>query len=154
MARSVHSSCRMANSLMIRLLLVLAIIVALPSCVPPPEYDFEAVGESLEVNAKIGKPDLSFKEGHIRLFGDVEVSNHTGEIQSYSNRWLYLTAGDSIRERAYLDSVTSNVIDVSTVEIKPGETLSLSLYWVLPASAFDGHDDEDLILVIESEDQS
>ena len=113
----------------------LAILVAaffLTSCAQPLDLEFHAESEHLKVRAIITESETEFRDGFTKLSGTAVIHNPTSQAQQYSNMWLQLRSAGGMQERAYLDNLTSHHIDSGTVEIEPGDTIEIPVYWVFP----------------------
>lgn len=122
----------------------------LASCVPPVDFEFEAKSEHLSAKATITEIEWDFRDGFTKLSGNVAISNTSAQRQNYSNMWLWLRSGDEVRERAWLNNLTSHYIDEGEVEIEAGDTLELEVYWVFPESEIEELGDEAFALEIRS----
>lgn len=117
---------------MTRNLLILVVAFFLTSCAQPLDLEFRAESEHLKVRAVITESEAGFGDGLTKLSGTAAIHNPTSQAQQYSNMWLLLRSARGIEERAYLNNLTSHRIDSGTVKIEPGDTLEISVYWVIP----------------------
>jgi hypothetical protein len=125
----------------------------LASCAPPVDFSFEAVSENLSADATINQMEFDFRKGQTKLSGEVAIKNLSSTPQNYSNKWLWLGSGESVQARAYLDNITSNIVDVGEVQIQPGSTLELNVYWVFPDSEIEKLGNDAFVLEIRSSDK-
>ena len=130
---------------------ILTICFLVSACDPELSIEFEARTESLEVHAAITAVDYDFDEGKATYRADANISNTTDSAQVYSNKWLWLESGNSLKSRAYLDSIASHQIDVGSIEIGPNEDLNLEVYWVFLISEIEAVVDDPFILVLRPE---
>lgn len=86
--------------------------------------------KGLEIKANISAKLKTFDNGKSKIEGKVTITNRTSVAQKYGNEFLRLTVNGKFVSRTYKDSVASEVIDFSVVEIKPRSSLSLPVYWV------------------------
>ena len=117
---------------MTRILGMVLATLFLASCAQPLDIEFDAKSEHLTAKATISELETDFKDGFAKLSGTAVIHNTTLQSQEYSNMWLLLGSTDGVMERAYLDNLTSHFIDTGTVEIEAGDTIEMSVYWVVP----------------------
>ncbi len=108
----------------------------LASCAPVVDLELEAESENLSAKATITEITFArrFGDGFAKLSGNVAIKNTSSQIQNYGNEWLWLHYGEGVQKRAYLDSLASHYIDIDVVEIQPGDSLELAVYWLFPES--------------------
>ena len=138
---------------MTTLLRIVLATLLLASCAQSVDFEFEAKSENLSAKATITEIEFNFKDGFTKLSGDVAIKNTSLQPQYYSNMWLRLQSGGKIQERAYLDNLTSHHVDSDVVEIPPGETLELPIYWVFPDSEIGQLGNDAFVLEILSDDE-
>lgn len=85
----------------------------------------------LEVQAEISQRVRVVPGGAFKISAKITVTNHGEKPIPFSTKLLYLGEPGTIKARAYLDTVASNVIDFSAVPIKPKEPRSFHVYWLL-----------------------
>ena len=122
----------------------------LSACAPDVSIELEARTSSLQVSATITSVKFDFEESTATYFADVSISNTTENIQLYSNKWLWLESGGSLKARAYLDSIASHQVDVDPIELDPNETQDLNVYWVFPSSDLEETSDEPFVVEIQT----
>lgn len=86
-----------------------------------------------------------------KYYADVSISNTTDHSQPYSNMWLWLKSGDTLRARAFLDSLASHQIDTGTVEVAAEEVLDLKVYWVFSVGDLEVPSDDLFALELNTE---
>ncbi len=104
------------------------------SCTPSLDFELDAQSDHLAAKATITEIEFAFQDKYTKLSGIAKITNSSSVVQKYSNKWLWLSSGEEFKSRAYLDNITSNIVDVGTVEIKPNDTLDLNVYWIFPDS--------------------
>ena len=138
---------------MIRLLRIALAILLLASCSQSVDIELEASSDNLSANATITEIEAAREDGSTKLSGNVAIKNTSLLPQNYSNKWLLLQSDGQVRERAYLDNLTSHYIDHDVVEILPGDTIELPVYWVFPDSEVEQIDGSAFILEIRSDNE-
>ncbi len=118
------------------------------SCAPQVDFEFEAESENLSAKASVTEMEFNFQDGFTKLSGNVVIENTSSQPQKYSNMWLWLESGESVRARAFLDSLASHHIDTGEVEIEPGDRLDLAVYWVFPDSEIENLGNDAFVLQI------
>ena len=136
-----------------RTLFFLAFVV-LCSCAPSPKFEFETTSNNLTVKVTTIGFKANFRDGYSKIPATATITNTGSEPQDYSNQWLWLRSGEIVQERAYLDSLGSNAIDVDVVEIEAGETLNLKIYWAIPNDDFERLGDDPFVLEIRPANES
>lgn len=85
----------------------------------------------MEVQAKISPKIRRLPSGQFRVSAKIIVINHGTQALPFSTRDLFLRARTSQTARAYLNSIASNAIDFSSVQIEPDNPHTYSVYWIL-----------------------
>ena len=127
-------------------MILAAFLVA--SCAPQIDFEFEAESENLSAKATVTEMEFNFQDCLTKLSGNVVIENMSSQPQHYSNMWLWIESGESVRARAFLDSLASHHIDTGEVEIEPGDRLDLAVYWVFPDSEIDNLGNDAFVLKI------
>ena len=139
---------------MIRFLSLFVLGVLFSSCTPSPKFQFEAKSPSLSVDVTTTDFEINWRDGYSKIPATAVITNTSSEPQNYSNQWLWLRSGDVIEERAFSDRLASHAIDVDVVEIGPGESLNLEIYWAIPDNDFERLGDDSFVLEIRPGDET
>ena len=123
-------------------------VILVAACAESADIHLSAESGSLSVEARITATERGFRDEFAKVSGEVAIKNTDAEAQEYSNSWLWLSDGDEIRYRAWLDSLASHHVDVGTIEIDPKSTLELSVYWAVPESELDKLTDGAFVLIV------
>jgi hypothetical protein len=84
----------------------------------------------LEIIAEVTPKFRSFKNGDSNIKGKITITNRTSTPQKYGNKFLKLVVNGKLTARTYKNTIASEAIDFTVVEIKPHSSLSLPVYWV------------------------
>ena len=133
------------------LLCFLVLLTLVSACEPDALTALEAESHGLRVTANIRSMELDPEDGKATYRATTTVTNQTDDSRDYSNAWLWLETGTAPGSRAYLDSLASHHVDISTIELGPNETLNLEVYWVFPISGLEEPSDDSLVLVLRPE---
>jgi len=88
--------------------------------------------KSLEIKASITPVFIKFQNSKSKIEGKITITitNRTSNPQKYGNEYLHLKVNGRLNSRTYKESVASEAIDFTVVQIKPHTTFSLPVYWV------------------------
>lgn len=88
-------------------------------------------GSGVSVSAEINPVVEDFRLGNKlpHLSANVRLMNTSQPVATFSTAMLILSVDDAPPNRAYVNSVASQVVDFSTIEVKKGQSLELSVYW-------------------------
>ncbi len=64
--------------------------------------------------------------------GSLTISNKSNGDIDYSNKDLFLVIENEGESRTFLDSLSSNYIDIDAVKIRAGQINEYQVYWALP----------------------
>lgn len=78
----------------------------------------------------------TFSSGLSHIKGQATINNPTPNPQSISTEYILLSINGSPAQRGYNDSVASNIADFGNIQIQPGKSLNLNMYW--PVSLIKG----------------
>lgn len=84
----------------------------------------------LEIKADITPKFRNLNNGRSKIEGKITITNRTSSPQKYGNKFLQLIVNGRLSARTYKDTIASEAIDFTVVEIKPRSSLSLPVYWV------------------------
>jgi len=93
-------------------------------------HTIRIVNKKLEIKADVAPKFKSFNNGESKIEGRITIINRTSTAQKYGNKYLKLIVNENLTARTYKDTIASEVIDITVIEIKPHTTLSLPVYWV------------------------
>ncbi|WP_136515574.1 hypothetical protein [Geomonas edaphica] len=104
-------------------------------CISTTSYALQSntigiASKSFEIKAEVTPKFRSFKKGESKIEGKITITNLTSTAQRYGNKFLKLTVNEHLTARTYKDTIASEVIDITAIEIKPHSSLSLPVYWV------------------------
>ena len=129
-----------------------ALVLLVASCAPERFPPLQIRSSSLDVEASITSFRYHSDDGLGKYYADLTISNVSNISRPYSNSWLWLVSGDTLRARTYSDSVASQIIDAGTVEIAAGEVLELKVYWPFPITEL--NDESEGLFVLEMQPES
>ncbi len=111
--------------------LFLVLSAVLLSCCSGESIEVELRNNDVSFSATLKNYGKRIQTGY-KVSGALKIINHsTNEVQ-YSNRDLFVKIIGEGESRTHSDSLSSPVIDIDTVPIKPNATLEQEVYWVLP----------------------
>jgi len=119
---------------MIRAPLFLLVVLFLSACGDPGTVRLSTKSTSLAATATLSTSVSKFRIGGAKISAQLEVENISAKPQPYSNRWLWLRGSGDFAARAWFDNIVIHPADESEIEIQPGETFKISIYWVFPES--------------------
>jgi len=115
------------------LIRIAVLSLILSGCGNPELFTLETRSQHLIATATVSSQVSGFRNGGVKISGRVVVENQSSEPQPYSNSWLLLRDTDSGAYRAYLDNLSSNVVDTGTIDVPANGSMELSVYWVVPS---------------------
>jgi len=131
----------------IRNVIALLMLMGFTTSCPANEMNqLLATGKTLEIKASITPHIRKFDNGKSKIEGKITITNQTQLVQKFGNEFLTLIVNGTLVARAYKDTIASDVIDFSTVDIKPRSSLSLPVYWVYSVPASTKIDSVQLVL--------
>lgn len=115
--------------------LLTTIVSSLLICISATTYASESntiriTNKRLEIRAEVTPKFGSFNNGKSKIEGKITITNRTSTPQKYGNKFLKLVVNENLTARTYKDTIASESIDFTVVEIKPHSSLSLPVYWV------------------------
>lgn len=125
-------------------------LVLIAACAESADMFLSAEAGSLAVEARIIETERGFRDELAKVSAEATIRNSSPEAQDYSNAWLWLTS-DETRYRAYLNSLGSHHVDVSTVVIEANGTLELSVYWAVPETELEKLDGGTFVMIVDPE---
>ena len=131
---------------MVKLARIILVSLFLHACAEPETVVLEARSNHIIARATIALRTSDFREGFVRVSGNLIIQNTSEETQKYSNRWLWLSIGDGYRARTYLGNLTSHYIDEGPIDIVGNDSLDVPAYWVFPDLLTDPIDSESVSL--------
>ena len=94
------------------------------------EKDYvETKTEAIAIKIKLNSEKNENNGSNNKVYGTVEISNITDQTQHYGNSFLFLIINDTLSSRTYKDTITSEIIDFSYVQIAPNTSIRFSAYW-------------------------
>ena len=113
------------------------LVLLLSACTDSTKIVLETRSQDLDLKATLNPTVTNFRNGGVKVSGEIEIHNLSPRPQQYSNRWLLLRSGEDVVSRAWLDNLTSHLVDTGTLEISARDTISLPVYWVFAESERD-----------------
>lgn len=120
----------------LRDLFTMALVAPLSGCFWGEERVVSIEHGGLAIEATISNARKKLAGGAKAIGGRLRIENTSEMPVQYSNRNLFLVAGDEC-SRAYIDSFASHAIDFSRTTIAAKSTLELEVYWPVQEYAVD-----------------
>ena len=86
--------------------------------------------ESIEIKVRINPNAKENGKNSFKVKGAVEVINITGQRQNYGNKFLFLVVSNSLSSPTYKNTIASEFIDFSHVQVEPNASINFPAYWV------------------------
>jgi hypothetical protein len=84
----------------------------------------------LVVQAHIDPKFEKISKKDSKILGEIHIKNTATTPQKFGNSYLFLKVNGKFVARTYKDSIASEMIDFSEVEIPASESISIPVYWV------------------------
>ena len=115
---------------LIKIICMLLLIGFSTTCFATSTDSATVTTRRLEIKADITYKFINFNNVRSKIEGKITITNRTPTAQKYGNNFLQLIVNGRLTARTYKDTIASDAIDFTVVEIKPRSSLSLPVYWV------------------------